>query len=56
MPASWNDKSQECFWSKEWQDKMKASKEALERGEYMAYRNEDDLCRDIGAENTDKNI
>lgn len=49
-PVAWHDKSQEYFWTKEWQEKMKASKEALEQGEYTAYNNVDDLLRELDIE------
>ena len=36
-PVGWHDKSQEYFWTKEWQEKMRRSKEAMDKGEYATF-------------------
>lgn len=49
-PVGWHNKSQEYFWSKEWQEKMKASEKDLEEGEYETFDNVDDLLKDLGVD------
>jgi len=47
-PVSWHNKKQEYFWSNEWQDKMKRSAKALEKGQYKTFTNTDDLLKELG--------
>jgi anaerobic selenocysteine-containing dehydrogenase len=54
-PVSWHDKKQEYFWSSEWQEKMKRSSEALQKGEFETFANTDDLLKALGEENADDN-
>lgn len=49
-PVSWHDKSQEYFWTKEWQDRMKRSLEDIEKGNYKKFENTDDLLKELGEE------
>ncbi|WP_205668622.1 hypothetical protein [Ammoniphilus sp. CFH 90114] len=53
-PVGWHDKSQEYFWTREWQEKMKRSKEAMDKGEYKSFDSVDDLLADLGVEHTDE--
>jgi len=46
-PVSWHDKSQEYFWTKEWQEKMKRSVEALEKGEFETFKSVDELLKEL---------
>ncbi|MBO9131430.1 hypothetical protein [Bacillus sp. 165] len=36
-------KSQEYFWSKEWQDRIKASEEDLTKGNYKTFKTKEEL-------------
>ncbi|MGB2762548.1 MAG: hypothetical protein WBC21_03350 [Minisyncoccales bacterium] len=40
-------KSQEWFWTKEWQKKEKEADQELARGEYKEFKNVKDLLKDI---------
>lgn len=46
-PVGWHDKSQEYIWSKEWQDKLKRSKENMESGKFKKFDNIDDLIQEL---------
>lgn len=52
-PVSWHDKNQEYFWSSEWQEKMKRSREALQKGHFKTFNNVNDLLKELGEENAD---
>lgn len=52
-PVSWHDKSQEYFWSDEWQQKMKRSAEDIKDGKVKTFTNTDDLLKELGEENAD---
>lgn len=52
-PVSWHDKSQEYFWSVEWQEKMKRSAEALQNGRFKTFTNTNELLKELGEENAD---
>lgn len=52
-PVSWHDKSQEYFWSDEWQEKMQRSAKALQEGRFKAFTSTDDLLKELGEENAD---
>jgi len=56
-PVGWHDKSQEYFWTKEWQDKMDRSLTALQEGRYQVFHSSEDLLRSLGeeAQNADDN-
>lgn len=54
-PVSWHDKSQEYFWSHEWQQKMKRSAEALKEGKVKTFTSADDLLKELGEEYADDN-
>ena len=54
-PVSWHDKSQEYFWSDEWQQKMKRSTEALKEGKVKTFTNADDLLKELGEKYADDN-
>ncbi|HUW65980.1 MAG TPA: AbrB/MazE/SpoVT family DNA-binding domain-containing protein [Spirochaetia bacterium] len=49
-PVSWHDKSQEYFWSDEWQHKMKLSADAIAEGRVKIFGNTEDLLRGLGEE------
>lgn len=49
-PVAWHNKSQEYFWTKEWQDRMKRSLEDLEYGKYKKFENVGDLLKELGEE------
>jgi len=46
-PVSWHDKSQEYFWSEQWQEKMQASQKALQDGDYTTHSHADDLLKEL---------
>lgn len=46
-PVSWHDKSQEYFWTEQWQEKLNASRKALQEGEYSTHSNVDDLLKEL---------
>jgi AbrB family looped-hinge helix DNA binding protein len=46
-PVDWVDKNQKYFWTKEWQEKMKLSQEALENGEYKTFSNMEEAIKDL---------
>ncbi|MGI1659227.1 MAG: AbrB/MazE/SpoVT family DNA-binding domain-containing protein [Desulfitobacterium sp.] len=46
-PVEWIDKSQKYFWTQLWQDKMKLSEEALEKGEYQTFESMEDAIKDL---------
>jgi len=48
-PVDWVDKNQKYFWTKEWQDKMRRSRDALENGEYKKFDNMEDAIKDLEA-------
>lgn len=52
-PIAWHDKSQEYFWTDEWQKKMMASKKALEEGNYTTHRDVDELLNELGEDSAD---
>jgi len=53
--VSWHEKSQEYFWSDEWQQKMKRSAEAIKEGKVKAFSNTDDLLKELGEKDADNN-
>lgn len=52
-PVSWHDKSQEYFWTDEWQEKMRRSAEALSEGKVKTFTNAEDLLKELGEEVAD---
>jgi hypothetical protein len=51
-PVAWHDKSQEYFWSKEWQGKVQSSLDDLKEGKFKTFDSIDDLLEDLdGDEN-----
>lgn len=40
-------KSQEYFWSKDWQERIKASEEDLETGNYKTFKTTEELFADL---------
>lgn len=48
-PVDWVDKSQKYFWTKEWQEKMRRSRDALDNGEYKSFDNMEDAIKDLEA-------
>lgn len=52
-PVSWHDKSQEYFWSKEWQEKMNRGAEALQNERFKTFTNTGDLLKELGEEDAD---
>lgn len=60
-PVDWVDKNQKYFWTKEWQEKMRRSQDALDKGEYKTFDNMEDAIKDLEAlananSNQDKTI
>lgn len=55
-PVAWHDKSQEYFWTEEWQQKMKRSAEALKEGKVKIFNNTEDLLKELGEDNANDNI
>jgi bifunctional DNA-binding transcriptional regulator/antitoxin component of YhaV-PrlF toxin-antitoxin module len=49
-PVSWHDKSQEYFWSDEWQQKVKRSAEAIKEGKVKIFSSTADLLKELGEE------
>ncbi|MBE3555002.1 MAG: AbrB/MazE/SpoVT family DNA-binding domain-containing protein [Thermicanus sp.] len=49
-PVAWHDKSQEYFWTEEWQEKMKRCTEDLKVGRYEKFDNMDALLKELGEE------
>lgn len=54
-PVSWHDKSQEYFWSDEWQQKMKRSAEALNEGKIKIFTSTEELMKELGEDDADIN-
>ncbi|GBF34161.1 hypothetical protein DCCM_3273 [Desulfocucumis palustris] len=52
-PVAWHDKSQEYFWSEEWQQKMKQSDEAIKEGKIKTFTNSGDLLKELGEDDAD---
>lgn len=50
-PVGWHDKSQEYFWSEQWQEKMTSSQEALQKGNYTTYNNVEDMLKELDKPN-----
>jgi hypothetical protein len=48
-PVDWVDKNQKYFWTKEWQEKMRRSQDALDNGEYKTFDNMEDAIKDLEA-------
>ncbi|OAT80794.1 AbrB/MazE/SpoVT family DNA-binding domain-containing protein [Desulfotomaculum copahuensis] len=48
-PVEWVDKNQKYFWTKEWQEKMRRSRNALENGEYKTFDSMEDAVKDLEA-------
>ena len=46
-PVAWVDKNQKYFWTKEWQEKMRRSQDALDKGEYKTFDNMEDAVKDL---------
>ena len=46
-PVALVDKSQAYIWTKEWQEQLRESDEALANGEYKSFDNVDDCIRDM---------
>lgn len=44
-PVGWHDKSQEYFWTDEWQKKMKASVKDLEEGRFKTFDSLEDVAK-----------
>lgn len=60
-PVDWVDKKQKYFWTKEWQEKMRRSQDALDKGEYKTFDNMEGAIKDLEAlananSNQDKTI
>jgi len=60
-PVAWVDKNQKYFWTKEWQEKMHRSQNALDNGEYKTFDTMEDAIKDLEAllhanSNQDKTI
>lgn len=54
-PVAWHDKSQEYFWTEEWQQKMKRSAEALRGGKVKTFTSTEELLREMGEDDADNN-
>ena len=54
-PVAWHDKSQEYFWTEEWQQKMKRSAEALKEGKAKTFTSTEELMREMGEDDADNN-
>jgi AbrB family looped-hinge helix DNA binding protein len=52
-PVGFHKKSQEYFWSPDWQKMIAESEEALQNSQYKVYKNVDDLIRDLGVQEDD---
>jgi AbrB family looped-hinge helix DNA binding protein len=52
-PVGFHKKSQEYFWSTDWQKMIAESEEALQNGQYKVYKDVDDLIRDLGVQEDD---
>jgi len=48
-PVDWVDKNQKYFWTKEWQEKMRRSQDALDNGDYKTFDNMEDAIKDLEA-------
>jgi hypothetical protein len=48
-PVDWVDKNQKYFWTKDWQEKMRRSQDALDNGEYKTFDNMEDAIKDLEA-------
>jgi len=48
-PVDWVDKNQKYFWTKEWQEKMRRSQDALDHDEYKTFDNMEDAIKDLEA-------
>ena len=46
-PVAWIDKNQAYIWTKEWQEKIRRSEEALANGDYESFETMDDCIRDL---------
>lgn len=47
-PVGWHEKNQEYFWTEKWQEKMKRSMDAIDKGEIKTFDNVDKLLEDLG--------
>lgn len=47
-------KSQEYFWSKEWQDRIKASEEDLAKGNYKTFKTKEELFAHLDSLKTEE--
>jgi bifunctional DNA-binding transcriptional regulator/antitoxin component of YhaV-PrlF toxin-antitoxin module len=54
-PVSWHDKSQEYFWSDQWQEKLNASQKALQEGKYTTHNSVEDLFKELEDTDADNN-
>jgi hypothetical protein len=54
-PVAWHDKNQDYFWTKEWQEKVKRSLEALEKGEYKKFYTMDELFKELDGDEENAN-
>ena len=48
IPKKIVDKSQSYFWTKEWQEAEKEASEDIKAGRIKAFKNVDDLIKDLG--------
>lgn len=44
-PVGWHDKSQEYFWTEEWQSKMKESVKDLQEGRFQTFDSLEDVAK-----------
>ena len=52
-PVSWHDKSQEYFWSDEWQTKMRLSGDAIAEGKVKTFGDAESLLKELGEADAD---
>ncbi|MGQ9558805.1 MAG: AbrB/MazE/SpoVT family DNA-binding domain-containing protein [Desulfurispora sp.] len=55
-PVSWHNKSQEYFWSNEWQEKMMRSARALQNGRFKTFTSTGELLKELGEEDADDHL
>lgn len=52
-PVAWHDKTQEYFWTEEWQQKIKQSAEAIKNGKIKTFNHTEDLLKELGEDGAD---
>lgn len=47
-PVGWHTKSQEYFWTEEWQQKLQSSKEDMDEGRFKEFNDIAELMKELG--------